>query len=74
MIHRTGIVSMVALTAFLCCGMTAPDGCKGGNGPSIVGPVVAVGAVVAVVITVPLVISHNKTQRPRLCLSRCERA
>jgi hypothetical protein len=61
MIRRTGIISMLGLTSFLCCGMTAPDGCKDANkGPSVVGPAIGVGAAVAVAVAVPIIISHNK--------------
>jgi hypothetical protein len=63
MIRRTGIVSMIGLTAYLCCGMTAPQTCKSNNSGSgngaFVGAAVGVVAVVAVAVTVPLVIHHD---------------
>jgi hypothetical protein len=53
--RRKGIVSMVALTSFLFCGMTAPQQCNTNNGHGTaigVGALVAVGVGTAIIIAV----------------------
>jgi hypothetical protein len=60
--RRKGIVSMVALTSFLFCGMTAPQGCdnnNNGHGTAIAVTAVAVVAVGAVIVIAVHSSHHN---------------
>jgi hypothetical protein len=57
--RRKGIVSMVALTSFLFCGMTAPQGCDNNNNGH--GTAIAVTAVVAVGVTAAVIIAVHSS-------------
>jgi hypothetical protein len=64
MIRRSGLISMLALTSYLFCGFSQPAQCNssGRIGPStgeVVAAGVGIGAVIAVVVAVPIVISHK---------------
>ena len=60
MFRRSGIISMLALTSYLFCGMAAPQTCnQSSKGPSIVGPAIGVGAVVAAAVIIPVAIVHS---------------
>jgi hypothetical protein len=60
--RRLGITAFAGLTVLLCSGSTAPTQCKENIGPStgeVVGIGVAVGAVIAVAIIVPVEIGRS---------------
>jgi hypothetical protein len=60
--HKTGIVSMIALSSFLLCGASAPTDCKGSFGPStgeVVGIGVAIGATIVIGTVVLVHVNHS---------------
>jgi hypothetical protein len=60
--RRLGIAAFAGLTVLLCSGSTAPTECQGHIGPTtgeVVGVGVAVGAVIAVAIIVPVEMSRS---------------
>jgi hypothetical protein len=71
MYRRTGIVSMIAFTLFVCCGQSAPVACTPAPQPSHTGAEVAAVAVVAGVVigTVVLVEVHKGHHRVKGCVS-----
>jgi hypothetical protein len=65
--RRKGIVSMVALTSFLFCGMTAPQQCQTKQSDSH-GTAIAVGAVVAVGVGVAIIVAvHSSNHTIKGC-------
>jgi hypothetical protein len=73
MIRRTGVLSLVALTAFLLCGATDPNGCQS-SGNSHIGPTggqiaaAVAGVAIVVVGTVVLIEVHKHHHNVKGCV------
>jgi hypothetical protein len=68
--RKTGIVAMVALGSFLCCGATAPDGCQQSSPPPeshVPAEIAGVAAGIAVV-TVVLIGTHHDRHNIKGCV------